>query len=60
MTLLPFVIHATGLASLPKAPRNSLTTEDPLPSVLELTGDGYVLSIATRLTAVSRETTDDN
>lgn len=58
--MLPFVIHATGLTSTPKYPHNSLTAEDPLPSVLELSGDGYLLSHATRITEVNVETTDDN
>jgi hypothetical protein len=60
MTILPFVIHATGLASTPKTLCNGLTAEDPLPSVLDLSGDGYLLSHATRMTAVNAETTDDN
>lgn len=58
--MLPFVIHATGLPSSPKTPCNSLTAEDPLPSVLELSGEGYLLSHNTRMTAVNAETTDDN
>lgn len=58
--MLPFVIHATGFAYTPKTPCNNLTAEDPLPSVLELSGDGYLLSHATRLTEVNAETTDDN
>jgi hypothetical protein len=58
--MLPFVILATGLTSPPKPSCDSFTTEDPLPSVVKLAEDGYVLSTTTRLTEVSRETTDDN
>lgn len=58
--MLPFVINAVGLSNSSKVSCNDLTVDDPLPSVLELSEDGYVLSLGTRITEVNLETTDDN
>lgn len=58
--MLPFVINVAGLASSAHPSCNSLTAEEPLPSILASSGEGYLLSHATRMTAVQAETTDDN
>lgn len=57
--MLPFVVHLTGLTSPFNHSCNSFTVEEPLPPVVQLK-DGYVQSLATRITEVSQETTDDN
>lgn len=61
MKFLPFVISVSSQPiNSPTSPYGEFTLEDPLPSVLELSRDGNVLSHGTRLTEVNRETTDDN
>lgn len=59
--MLPLVISVNAQRNnLPCTSPNGITTEDPLPHALELTGDGCVLSRGTYVTEVARETTDDN
>lgn len=61
MTFLPFIISVSGQPiGSPASSFSELTVEDPLPSVLMLSTDGYVLSHGTRVTEVNQETTDDN
>lgn len=38
---------------------SGLTSEDPLPAVVNVSLDGYIISNSTKLTAINRETTDD-
>lgn len=61
MTYLPFVISVSSQTiNLPTSPFGEFTIEDPLPTVLELSSNGNVLSHSTRLTEVNQETTDEN
>ena len=53
----PLVLHGARLSS---GLEDSVTSEDPLPLVLETTEPGYVLAHSTRLTRVRSETTDDS
>lgn len=39
---------------------DGLTLDDPLPAVVEISTGGYALSRVSKLTEVSRETTDDS
>lgn len=61
--VVPPLLRAALTAS--KAPSPVLediasTTEDPIPTVVDIDTDGYFLSHRTRFTAVQVETTDDN
>jgi hypothetical protein len=58
--MFPFVIKEAGINSLRGTTCNEQTADDPMPSVLDTSAEGYVLSGATRLTEVGRESTDDN
>lgn len=41
-------------------PSVTLTSEDPLPAVVNIDSSGYLLSLGTLATAVDRETSDNN
>jgi hypothetical protein len=62
MPNLPFVFRAARpLASAGETPeRDALAIEDSLSAVLENDVAGHVLARSTRVTEVTRETTDDN
>ena len=57
-TTLPF-IHRYAAIPCNSAGCDEVTTDDPLPAIVEMTGDGLARERATRLTDVSHETTDD-
>ena len=57
-TTLPF-IHRCASVPCSRIGRDEVTSEDPLPAIVELAGDGMARERATRLTDVHHETTDD-
>lgn len=60
-TLVPTVLRA-ALSSHEAVPLPSmtLTSEDPLPAVVNIDSNGYILSSGTLATEVKRETSDNN
>jgi hypothetical protein len=54
----PF-IHRYAAIPCNSTGRDEITSEDPLPAIVEATVDGFVCDRATRLTEVKQETTDD-
>lgn len=57
-TVLRAVLSTSGAVHLPRM--TTLTSEDPLPAVVDIDSGDYLLSHGTRLTEIGRETTDDN
>jgi hypothetical protein len=57
-TTLPF-IHRYASVPCSRIGRHEITSEDTLPSIVDMTADGMVRERATRLTDVHHETTDD-
>jgi len=61
-TNLPFVLRGATSSGHSEDQRvtDLLTSEDPLPERLEIKEGNLVFALDTRMTRVSRETTDDN
>lgn len=59
--LVPTVLRAAlSLHEAIRLPSVTLTSEDPLPAVVNIDSSGYLLSHGTMTTEVDRETTDNN
>lgn len=57
-TTLPF-IHRYASVPCSSIGRDEITSEDTLPAIVNMRGDGTACECATRLTEVRHETTDD-
>ncbi len=61
MTNLPFLLRVAQSSGAPEMLElhDLPTSEDPLPSILEIDGSGYVVERLSTKTAVGNETSDD-